>query len=130
MPHISELDDFFFGLHYILGKKLVYWEVTFSFGLHFIALHYGGQKFGQIRGGVKFAQSPPSIGFLFFPDFQLPGTREIFKHFFRDSELDYFAFFSGFQISFLAFCYVVLTNLVRIFQFFRQIEEKILISQA
>ena len=32
MPHISELDDLFFGLHYILGKKLVIWEVmTFFF---------------------------------------------------------------------------------------------------
>ena len=49
------------------------------------------------------------------------------------SELDDFAFFfwfSVFQISFLPFCYVVLTNLVQNLQFFQQTEKKILISQA
>ena len=33
--------------------------MTFFFGLHFIALYCGGQKFGQPRGGVKFAKSSP-----------------------------------------------------------------------
>ena len=37
-------------------------EMTFLGGnLHFIALHRGGQKFGQPRGGVTFAKSSPSI---------------------------------------------------------------------
>ena len=57
MPHISELYD-----HYILGKKLVIWEVmTNFFGLHLIALQCGGQKFGQPRGGAKLAKSSPPI---------------------------------------------------------------------
>ena len=52
-------------------------------------------------------------------------TRKIFKTLLRKFfELDYFDVFSDFQISFLAFCYVVLTNLARVFPFFRQIEKK------
>ena len=48
------------------------------------------------------------------------------------TEPDYFVFFPIFSISnqFLAFCYGVLTNSVCVFQFLRQIEGKILISQA
>ena len=78
MPHISELDDLFFGLHYILGKKLGNYDLffvlhnvlserlviemmTFVFVHRFIALHCGGQKFGQPRGDVKFAKSSPPI---------------------------------------------------------------------
>ena len=55
-----------------------------------------------------------------FQDFENPrdsrdskNSRQIFSA--KFSELDCYAFFfvsSGFQISFLAFCYVVLTNLV------------------
>ena len=79
-----------------------------------------------------------TIGFPFLLDFELPGKREIFntlpgnlgkfpgsrkssgflgfgKFPGKFPELDFYAFCSGFyafQISFLAFCYVVLTNLV------------------
>ena len=50
MPRISELDDFFFGLHYILGKKLVTWEVMLFFlsSLHCTSLWWA--KFGQRAG--------------------------------------------------------------------------------
>ena len=65
------------------------------------------------------------IGFLFLPDFQLPGKRKIFKKYFGDLEdsrdlgnsreiflgliILLFFWFLAFQISFLAFCYVATT---------------------
>ena len=81
------------------------------------------------------------LGFPFFPNFQLPEKRKIFKkfgkfprkfpsNFSRAKLFCLFFWFSAFQTSFLAFCYVVLTNLVSIFQFFRQIKKKIFISEA
>ena len=59
MPHFSELDDLFFGLHYILGKESVIWEVMTFFWSSFHCTHCSGQKFGQPRGDGEFAKSSP-----------------------------------------------------------------------
>ena len=53
MLHISELDDLFFwsSLHFELEIGHLGSD-NFFFGLHFIALHYGGQNLGN-RAGVS-----------------------------------------------------------------------------
>ena len=60
MPHISELDNLIFWSSLHFGQEIGYLgSDDLFFGLHFIALNCGGQKFGQQRGGVKFAKSSP-----------------------------------------------------------------------
>ena len=62
MPHISELDNLFFWSSLHFGQEIGHLgSDDLFFGLHFIALHCGGQTFGQPCGGVKFAKSSPPI---------------------------------------------------------------------
>ena len=62
MFHISELDDLFFWFSLHFGQEIGHQgSDDLFFGLHFIALQCGGQKFGQPRGGVKVAKSSPPI---------------------------------------------------------------------
>ena len=57
MLHISELDDLFFWSPLHFGQKIGHLASDdLFFGLHFIALHCHGQKFGQPRWDVKFAK--------------------------------------------------------------------------
>ena len=62
MPFISELDNLFFwsSLHFGQESGQLGSDDLLFFGLRFNALHCGGQKFGQSRGGVKFAKLPPT----------------------------------------------------------------------
>ena len=55
MPHISERNHLFFGLHFILGMKLVIWE---SDNLFFL-LHFILDKELDICAGVS--NHPPNL---------------------------------------------------------------------